>query len=90
MSSKWHVEFDERAAKELRKLAPEIRRKILIFLKERIETELDPRRFGKALTSNFAGFWRYRIEDYRVICLIQDERLVVLALKVGHRREIYR
>ena len=86
----WRVEFDERAARELRKLAPEIRRKILVFLKERIETELDPLRFGKALTSNLAGLWRYRIEDYRVICLIQDERLVVLALKVGHRRQIYR
>ena len=86
----WHVEFDERAAKELRKLAPEIRRKILVFLKERIETELDPRRFGIALTSSLAGLWRYRIEDYRVICLIQDERLVVLTLKVGHRRQIYR
>ena len=86
----WHVEFDERAVKELRKPAPEIRRNILLFLKERIETELDPRRFGKALTSNLAGVWRYRIEDYRIICLIQDERLVVLALKVGHRRRIYR
>ncbi len=86
----WRVEFDERAARELRKLAPEIRRKILVFLKERIENELDPRRFGKALTSNLAGLRRYRIEDYRVICLIQDERLVVLALKVGHRRQIYR
>lgn len=86
----WRVEFDERAARELRKLAPEIRRKILVFLKERIETELDPRRFGKALTSNLAGLRRYRIEDYRVICLIQDERLVVLALKVGPRRQIYR
>jgi len=86
----WHVEFDERAAKELRMPAPEIRRNILLFLKERIETELDPRRVGKALTSNLAGLWRYRIEDYRIICLIQDERLVVLALKVGHRRRIYR
>ena len=86
----WRVEFDERAARELRKLAPEIRRKILVFLKERIETELDPRRFGKDLTSNLAGLRRYRIEDYRVICLIQDERLIVLALKVGHRRQIYR
>ena len=86
----WRVEFDERAAKELRKLAPKIRRMILLFLRERIESELDPRRFGKALTSNLAGLWRYRIEDYRVICLIQDERLVVLALKVGHRRQIYR
>ena len=90
MNSKWRVEFDERAAKELRKLDSGTRRKILEYLRDKVETELDPRRFGKALTSNLAGLWRYRIEDYRVICLIQDERLVVLALKIGHRREIYR
>ena len=90
MNPQWHVEFDVRAAKELRKLDPENRNKILRFLKEKIETDLDPRRFGKALQANLAGLWRYRIEDYRVICLIQDDRLVVLALKVGHRRDIYR
>ena len=90
MNSKWRVEFDERAAKELRKLDPGTRRKILEYLRDKVETELDPRRFGKALTSNLAGLWRYRIEDYRVICLIQDERLVVLALKIGHRRQIFR
>ncbi len=86
----WHVEFDVRAAKELKKLAPETRRLILKFFQERIATEFDPRRFGKALTANLSGLWRYRIEDYRVICQIQDNKLVVLALKVGHRREVYR
>ena len=90
MNPKWHVEFDIRAAKELRKLAPEVRKKILLFLKEKIETDLDPRRFGKALLANLAGLWRYRIEDYRIICMIQDDRLVVLALKISHRRDIYR
>ncbi len=86
----WRIEFDERAAKELKKLSPDARNKILLFFKNRIATELDPRRFGKALTANMSGLWRYRIEDYRVICQIQDDKLVVLALKVGHRREIYR
>jgi mRNA interferase RelE/StbE len=90
MNRIWHVEFDERAAKELRKLAPDARKLILRFFKERIETELDPMRFGKALTANFSGLWRYRIEDYRVICQIQDDKLLVLALKIGHRREVYR
>lgn len=90
MNRIWHVEFDERAAKELRKLAPDTRKLILRFFKERIETELDPMRFGKALTANLAGLWRYRIEDYRVICQIQDDKLLVLALKIGHRREVYR
>ena len=90
MNPKWRVEFDVRAAKELRKLAPEFRKKILLFLKKKIETDLDPRRFGKALQANLAGLWRYRVEDYRIICMIQDDRLVVLALRIGHRRDIYR
>ena len=85
----WRVEFDIRAARELKKLAPETRKQILKFFQERIATDLDPRRFGKALTANLSGLWRSRIEDYRVICQIQDDKLVVLALKVGHRREVY-
>ena len=80
----WRVEFDIRAARELKKLAPETRKQILKFFQERIATDLDPRR-----TANLSGLWRYRIEDYRVICQIQDDKLVVLALKVGHRREVY-
>ena len=60
-----------------------------MFLKEKIETDLDPCRFGKAFQANLDGLWRYRIEDYRIICMIQDDRLVVLALKIGHRRDIY-
>ncbi len=50
----------------------------------------DPRRFGKALRHELQGLWRYRIGDYRVVCQIQDEQLIVLALSVGHRRNIYR
>ena len=90
MSQKWCVEFDVRAAKELKKLGPVAQREITDFFKNRIATELDPRRFGKSLSGNLAGLWRYRIGDYRVICIIQDEKLIVLALKVGHRREVYR
>ncbi len=85
----WRVEFGEKAAKELKKLNPQIRHTILEYFNKRIATNLNPRRFGKGLSANLAGLWRYRIEDYRVICQIQDTKLVVLALKVGHRREIY-
>ena len=49
----------------------------------------NPRAFGKALTANRKGQWRYRIGDYRLICVIEDDRLVILALAIGHRREIY-
>ena len=67
----WRVEFDIRAARELKKLVPETRKQILKFFQERIATDLDPRRFGKALTANLSGLWRYRIEDYRVICQLE-------------------
>ena len=86
----WRVEFDERAAKELSKLAPTAKKLILTFFAQRIQTPEDPRRFGKALSANLTGLWRYRVEDYRIICQIQDERLVVLAIRVGHRRNVYR
>jgi len=49
----------------------------------------DPRAFGKPLKADLKGLWRYRVADYRLICSIQDQRLVVLVLKVGHRRDVY-
>lgn len=64
-------------------------RQILRYLRERIATNNPPRRFGKALTSDRVGLWRYRVGDYRLICRIEDDRLVVLVLAVGHRREVY-
>ncbi len=85
----WTVEFDDRARRELRKLAVETQEMILRFLRERIAGASDPRRFGKPLRRNLAGLWRYRVEKYRLICRFEENRLVVLVLKVGHRREIY-
>jgi mRNA interferase RelE/StbE len=85
----WSVEFDDRARRELRKLDPPIQREILSYLRERIAGSSDPREFGKPLRKNLAGLWRYRVGNYRLICRIEDERVVVLVLKVGHRREVY-
>lgn len=50
----------------------------------------NPRVHGKSLTANLQGLWRYRIGDYRLICIIEDDRLVITALSVGHRRDIYK
>ena len=85
----WTVEFDDRARRELRRLSPEIQAHILKYLRERIAGSDDARKFGKALRRELAGLWRYRIGDYRLICRLEDHRLVVLVLQVGHRREIY-
>ena len=85
----WKVEFDDSAAKELRKLNPHIQKAILSYLRQRIATDEDPRRFGKSLSKNLAGLWRYRINDYRVICNLEDEICTVLVLKIAHRKKVY-
>lgn len=86
----WTVEWDERARRELRKLDHTTQDTILRYFRERIIGNEDPRRFGKPLSRELKGLWRYRIGDYRAICQIQDNHLIVLVLIVGHRRKIYR
>ena len=85
----WTVEVSNYAEKQLRKLDKPMQKRLLDWLDDRIEGCKNPRHFGEPLRGEMAGLWRYRIGDYRVICEIQDQQLVVLALAVGHRREIY-
>ena len=85
----WTIEWDARAVQDARKLGQEARRRILAYLRERIATDNDPRRFGKPLLADKAGLWRYRVGDYRIVCRIEDDRVVVLVLAVGHRSTVY-
>ncbi len=85
----WTIEFDAAAAKELRKLDKGTQQEILRYLRQRIATDEDPRRFGKPLSRELAGLWRYRIRNYRVICNIEDGKLIVLVIRVGHRKDVY-
>lgn len=85
----WKVEFDDRASKELRKLDRQAQQDILRFLRERIATEEDPRRFGKPLTADKAGLWSYRVRSYRMICHIEDNKLLVLVVRAGDRKNVY-
>ena len=85
----WTVEWDDKARRELRKLNPDIQQTILLYFRERIMVDDDPKRFGKSLKHELQGLWRYRIGDYRAVCQIQDEQLIVLVLAVAHRRNIY-
>ncbi len=86
----WTIEYAEGARKPLRKMDKETRSRIRIFLEERIAGSDDPRTTGKALKGPLATLWRYRVGDWRIICRIEDGRLVVLVLEIGHRREVYR
>jgi mRNA interferase RelE/StbE len=86
----WKVEVDKEAKRDLEKLDPQVIRRVERFLFERIAVLDDPRSIGEALRGSRLGeFWRYRVGDWRIICKIEDARLIVLALRVGHRREIY-
>ena len=76
----WTVEFDDRAAKELRRLDRPVQERILQYLRGRIATEEDPVRFGQALRADRKGLWRYRVGSYRLICRIEHKRVVVLVL----------
>jgi mRNA interferase RelE/StbE len=87
----WRVELSEEADRELAKLDAQHRKRILRFLYQRIAKLDNPRGVGKALHGpRFGELWKYRVGDYRVICKIEDDRLIVLVLRIGHRREIYR
>jgi mRNA interferase RelE/StbE len=86
----WKIEFDPAALKELRKLDKPVEKRILKFLRERIGKLDDPRQVGAKLQGALSGFWKYRVGDYRLICSLEDALLVVLVLRVGHRREVYK
>ena len=85
----WKVEWDDRARKELRKLDFPIQKEILSYLRFRIAESDNPRTFGQSLTGNKAGLWRYRVGNYRLICRLEDNALIVFVIGVGHRKEIY-
>ena len=87
----WKVELAKSAVAELDKLDPQVARRILLFLHQRVASLDNPRSIGEALKgARLGSFWKYRVGDWRVICTIQDSTVVVQVLHVGNRRDIYR
>ena len=84
----WKIEFTPDAVKQLGKIDKENAKRIGKYLRERVA--LNPRQQGKALKGQQREFWRFRVGDFRILAHIEDERVVVLVVKVGHRKEIYR
>ena len=82
------IEYTETARKQLKKLDKTIQKRILDYMDEVALLE-NPRSRGKALVENMRGLWRYRVGDYRVICEIQDSKIIIAVLKIGHRKNIY-
>jgi addiction module toxin, RelE/StbE family len=87
----WKIELDTAAERELDKLDPQIARRILVFLHDRVANLDDPRSIGEALKGSKLGeFWKYRVGDYRIITNIEDGNLRIMVIKVGNRKEVYR
>ena len=86
----YRVEATVRFNREFKKLDRYTQRMINSWIMKNLEGCENPRQHGKGLTANHKGQWRYRIGDYRLICHIEDDKLVILALTVGHRKSIYK
>ena len=87
----WTIEIDPAAAKEQNKLDSVSVRRILKFLHERVSRLDDPRSIGEALKGSKLGeFWKYRVGDYRVISRIEDGKMLILVIKIGNRRDVYK
>ena len=87
----FEIEFDPEAVKDLKKLDRQVQQRLIGFLKLRIATLDNPRDIGEALAGGKLGaYWKYRVGDWRIICDIQDRRIVVRVLRIGNRREVYR
>ena len=86
----WHVEYTKGALKQLRKMDRFEAKLILDWIGKNLEGAEDPHVHGKGLTENRSGEWRYRVGDYRVLCFLRDDVLVIEDFSVGHRREVYK
>ncbi len=85
----WTLEVSDQARKQLRKIGIKQADRITRVLTEIAQLD-NPRQRGHALVGGYADHWRYRIGDYRVIVRIEDGRMVIIVIAIGHRREIYR
>ena len=85
----WTIEWDNRAAKEFKKLSKPVQREITTYL-NKIAASGEPRQLGKPLQHNLNGLWRYRIAGaYRIICKIEDDHCIVYVVRASHRRHVY-
>ena len=81
--------YSKEALKDLKKLDNSVSRVIYAWLKKNIDGCSDPRIHGKGLTANRSGQWRYRVGNYRIVCKIEDDKVIVLVLTIGHRSTVY-
>lgn len=84
------IELAKEAVKDLKKMDPSVRRRIAVYLRDRIEILENPRDIGEALQGpKYGELWKYRLGDYRILCKIEDRRMIILVVRIGHRKGVY-
>ena len=86
----YHVEFTKYALREIKKIDKATAFLITGWIRKNLEGCENPRIHGKGITADKTGQWRYRVGDYRIMAQIQDEKVTILVVNIGHRREIYK
>jgi mRNA interferase RelE/StbE len=86
----WRVEYARSVQKNLSKLDRQVARRIVEFMEYRVASLTDPRSLGSSLMGPLSKFWRYRVGDYRILCELKDDLLIVLVVEVDHRKDVYR
>ncbi len=90
MKNGWEVRFSDQALKSLKKMDRSTAAIIIGFIEKRLDGCLDPREIGKPLKANHSEKWRYRIGDYRLLCLLEDEKITIIEIAISHRKNIYK
>jgi mRNA interferase RelE/StbE len=83
------INFDPRVFDELKKLDKQVQHRIIKFIRQRLESNEDPKRIGSSLSGKLSGLWKYRIGDYRLVCQIEDNTKILI-VHVGHRKNVYK
>jgi mRNA interferase RelE/StbE len=85
----WRIEYLRSAQKSVDRLDPKVRARIRDYLRNRVASLDNPRTMAKPLKGPLLTYWRFRVGDWGIICDIQDDRLVVLVISIGHRNDVY-
>lgn len=89
MKKVYKVEFSKAALRNIKKLDKDVAQVIVSWINKNLEGTDNPRQYGKPLKGALAKAWRYRVGDYRILCEIQDDKVVIIVIRIGHRREVY-
>jgi len=86
----WSIEFTKQAEKQFNKLDHAVQVRIANFLNERLKTLEHPKQIGKALQGTLSQYWAYRVGDYRLLVVFEDDRMIIVVTELAHRRHVYK